>query len=506
MADKTVDAGASKFTVAVDTEHKSVHFRPWLLLQRPHNAAFWLSWLAFFAAFVSTFAPAALLPVIRDNLDLTKVDLGNAGIAAVIGAIAARVAMGNFVDVYGPRFGIALCLGLTAPAVYCIGLSTGAIGFILSRLFIGFSLAAFVACQFWCSSMFNTKVVGTANAFAAGWGNMGGGFTHFFMPVVFDGIMASGSPSFLAWRWAFFVPASLQVLLTILVLAFSQDLPDGNMSDLYEHGAMKKPGGASVWKAAVTNYRTWVMALTYGYAFGVELTVDNVISQYMFDQFHLSLTVAGVLGSVFGMLNLFSRPSGGLLSDWVALRWGMRGRLWAMWVIQSLSAIFCILLGVTSHSLVATMIILVIFSIFCQQSCGLSFGIVPFVSKRSTGLVSGFVGAGGNAGGAITQAIFFTYTTLPADKAFIWMGVMSLGMTALYLTMYFPMWGGLFAGAKAGVSEEDYYLAEYTPEEISKGMASASVKFAYESRSQRGMKAEAAAGDPAPAKIVASSA
>lgn len=65
--------------------------------------------------------------------------------------------------------------------------------------------------------------------------------------------------------------------------------------------------------------------------------------------------------------------------------------------------------------------------------------IVPFVSKRSTGLVSGFVGAGGNAGGAVTQAVFFTYSTLPADKAFIWMGVMAIGMTALYLFMYFPM-------------------------------------------------------------------
>jgi hypothetical protein len=80
-----------------------------------------------------------------------KVDLGNAGIAAVVGAIVARVAMGNFVDVYGPRFGISICIGLTSPAVYCIGMSTTATGFILSRLFIGFSLATFVACQFWCT-------------------------------------------------------------------------------------------------------------------------------------------------------------------------------------------------------------------------------------------------------------------------------------------------------------------------------------------------------------------
>jgi len=79
-------------------------------------------------------------------------------------------------------------------------------------------------------------------------------------------------------------------------------------------------------------------------------------------------------------------------------------------------------MGLMSHSLPATMGILIIFSIFCQQSCGLSFGVVPFVSKRSTGLVSGFVGAGGNAGGAITQAIFFTYATMPMDKAFVWMG------------------------------------------------------------------------------------
>jgi len=74
------------------------------------------------------------------------------------------------------------------------------------------------------------------------------------------------------------------VLLCIGVMMLAQDMPDGNIADLYSDGALKKPGGASVWRAAVFNYRTWVMALTYGYAFGVELTVDNVISQYLFDQ------------------------------------------------------------------------------------------------------------------------------------------------------------------------------------------------------------------------------
>lgn len=55
----------------------------------------------------------------------------------------------------------------------------------------------------------------------------------------------------------------------------------------------------------------------------------------------------------------------------------------------------------------ASQAVLVIFSIWCQQACGLSCGVVPFVSKRSTGLVYGLVGAGGNTGAAVVQASEF---------------------------------------------------------------------------------------------------
>jgi NNP family nitrate/nitrite transporter-like MFS transporter len=81
--------------------------------------------------------------------------------------------------------------------------------------------------------------------------------------------------------------------------------------------------------------RTWIMMATYGYGFGIELTMNNLLSQYMFDQFSLGLQTAGLLASVFGLTNIISRPSGGLLSDFVARRWGMRGRLWALWITQT---------------------------------------------------------------------------------------------------------------------------------------------------------------------------
>ena len=51
-----------------------------------------------------------------------------------------------------------------------------------------------------------------------------------------------------------------------------------------------------------------------------------------------------------------------------------------------------------------------------QAGCGATYGVVPFVSRRSTGIVCGLVSAGGAVGGVINQAIFFLNT--PAKGAY----------------------------------------------------------------------------------------
>ncbi|XP_021803781.1 high affinity nitrate transporter 2.5-like, partial [Prunus avium] len=151
-----------KFALPVDSDHKATEFRLFSIA-KPHMRAFHLSWFSFFLCFVSSFAAPPLIPIIRDNLNLTATDIGNAGIASVSGAVFARIAMGTACDLFGPRLASASLILLTAPAVFFTSIASSPISFLLVRFFTGFSLATFVSTQFWMSSMFSPPVVGTAN-------------------------------------------------------------------------------------------------------------------------------------------------------------------------------------------------------------------------------------------------------------------------------------------------------------------------------------------------------
>jgi NNP family nitrate/nitrite transporter-like MFS transporter len=162
-----------------------------------------------------------------------------------------------------------------------------------------------------------------------------------------------------------------------------------------------------------------LLDFTYLTNFGSQITVVSILPAWFEQTFGLNPVAASLVATAYPVLNLVSRPSGGLISD----RAG--SRKWTMTGLTVGIGIGYLLMGKLDADSNLTIVIGVtmLCAYFVQAGAGATFSIVPLIRKSVTGQIAGSVGAYGNVGGVIYLLI---YSLSNAQTLFYSMGVTAL--------------------------------------------------------------------------------
>lgn len=169
---------------------------------------------------------------------------------------------------------------------------------------------------------------------------------------------------------------------------------------------------------------------TYFCSFGGELAINSYLGSYYLKNFpDLGQTGSGRWAAMFGLLNIFTRPMGGMVADilykntksvWVK-------KLWILFV-GVVSGAFLVAIGLTDPHEEAKMFLLIAFmAVFLEAGNGANFALVPHVHPFANGILSGITGAAGNLGG-VCFAILFRYHHTDYAASFWIAGVMIMAM------------------------------------------------------------------------------
>ncbi len=308
--------------------------------------------------------------------------------------------------------------------------------------------------------MFAPNIKGTANATAGGFGNAGGGAANFFMPLIAAGITGLGfCTAEDSWRYAMIVPGVMLLVCAFLYHKYTKDTPAGDYKEIGYHVDVKQ----NTFLIALKDYRTWILTISYAACFGVEITVDNFAPIFFTDSFGASIAIAGMAAGIFGWVNLFARPLGGIVADKIGQRWGFHGKTLLLSALLLLEGIGIIGFA-QSGNIGMAICMMFFFGLSLKMANGATYSLVPFISPAAVGSVAGIVGAGGNIGAMLIAFLFKAKATQISTKVIE--NGLPVTKTLIDYTSAFNTLGYIVFGIAVGVTIFRTISAKSTTKEL----------------------------------------
>ena len=415
-----------------------------------------LSWIAFFASFLMWFDFAPFASTIGHQLHLSKGELTTISLCNLGLTVPARVLVGALLDRFGPRRVYPAILLFAAIPNTLFALSTSFSALIASRLALSVVGAGFVVGIRMIAEWWPAGELGTAEGLYGGWGNLGGGVATLGLPLLAD--LVGGHDG---WRWSIGLIGVLGAAWGVVYFHHAEDTPAAegwraparqgalevtSPTAVFGLAALMLPvvgvmaliayrvelvhvitpttlvaicGALAVLAAAVVAqvFRVNRPAMASAYApelqyplrsvaacccayavtFGGELAMLSMLPTFFGATWKLGDASAGAIAGTFGVMNVVTRPSGGIRSDRTGRR---RGTLVAALVGVAVGfAVMTRLHG--GWPVGAAALVTIAACAFLQFGSGATFAVVPQIAPKVGGQIAGIVGAYGNIGGIV---------------------------------------------------------------------------------------------------------
>ncbi len=379
--------------------------------------------------------------------------------------IPARILIGILVDHFGPRKVFSCLLLYSAGLCFYFASGEKFEDFLIARLLMGIVGAGFAVGIKMIAEWFPAGKMGLAQGIYAGWGNFGAAAAVFSLPIVasffpeetgwrvavtLSGVLCTiwsavyfffaketsganddfrvgfehsievtsrkdltlqlllwipvyGALGTLVWKLSghplpLLSPTTFKILIAGILLLYV-----GNVIQSLRFNLPKLAG--SIPSEKLYEFKQIViLSMVYSLTFGSELAVVSMFPGFLESIFGLSVTVAGLTGSSFAIMNLVSRPAGGWISDLIEKK-----RALILLVFGSMIGYTMMSKIDSSWPLWGAVLLAFGCSIFVQAGNGACFSAVPLIRKDLTGKLAGIAGAYGNVGAMLFLTVFSFY-------------------------------------------------------------------------------------------------
>ena len=333
--------------------------------QEGNTAQLLLATGAFACCFAIFGSASAMMPLLRERLGLSGLQVSVAVAIPVLLGSLGRIPLGILTDRLGGRIVFTMVMLLAIVPAAVMGWVHTFEQLLVAGFFLGIGLASFSIGTGFVSLWYPPSKQGTALGIY-GAGNIG------------QSLAAFGTPLFaasLGYAWGFWAFALLTAIWMVIFVLAARDAP--RRGPVKSWADFARPLGSRM---------SWVLSLYYFLTFGGFVAMAIYLPIFLTDIFGLSPRDAGMRTAGFVALATFMRPLGGILAD----RIGGARILSFVFPATALMAIFmaCPLMSTFTIGALGM-------AVAIGLGNGEVFKLVPQYYPSAVGSVTGLVGAAG---------------------------------------------------------------------------------------------------------------